>query len=414
MYTKITNARHGASAIDYVLQEQGHYKEKRNEYVTGVNLMLNGDVSVTEQMEQYWQKASGQNKTQVRRVVISFSEKEFDPENPESILRASELCRDGLAELYPDRQILVCTQTDGKGGKLHVHGLVNNVSMTDNKGLGAGMTGFFYLKREMNKYMESHGVELDKGENHGKMRETQTERVFKEAQLYSWKDDLHERVKQAREASTSYEQFIDELNNRDIEYDDSRKHNTFVLTDTEAYVQDFGKEPDKVFKSRGKTLGEEFSKEALQEHFDAIQERLRVEAEAQQAAQMAAAQIEESKVIEEPESEKLEEPESEKPEEPEKNEEIDYETFEAYMSRRQARRARLLQREQAEKQFDYTKPVSEAESSKADDAENQQEAVEIRSGLEQILNRNKNIAEQMRRENEQRDKNKQDEDEHHV
>lgn len=102
MYTKITSARHGASAIDYVLQEQGHYKEKRNEYITGVNLMLNGDVSVTEQMEQYWQKASTQNKTQVRRVVISFSEKEFDPENPESILRASELCRDGLAELYPD------------------------------------------------------------------------------------------------------------------------------------------------------------------------------------------------------------------------------------------------------------------------------------------------------------------------
>ena len=402
MYTKITNAKHGASAIDYVLQEQGHYKEKRNEYITGVNLMLNGDVSVTEQMEQYWNKASAQNKTQVRRVVISFSEKEFDPENPESILRASELCRDGLAELYPDRQILVCTQTDGKGGKLHVHGLVNNVSMTDSKGLGAGTTGFFYLKKEMNRYMQEHGVELDSGKEHGKMRETQTERVFKEAQLYSWKDDLLERVKEAKESATSYEQFIDELNNRDIEYDDSRKHNTFVLTDTEAYVQDFGKEPDKVFKSRGKTLGEEFSKEALHEHFEALQERLRAETQAQQVAQMATAPA-----VEEPEPEKSES------EEPEKIED-DYDAFEAYMSRRQARRARLLQREQAEKQFDYTKPVSEAESSKADDAENQQEAVEIRSGLEQILNRNKNIAEQMRRENEQRDKNKQDENLPHV
>lgn len=402
MYTKITSARHGTSAIDYVLQEQGHYKEKRNEYITGVNLMLSGDVSITEQMEQYWNKASVQNKTQVRRVVISFSEKEFDPENPESILRASELCRDGLTELYPDRQILVCAQTDGKGGKLHIHGLVNNVSMTDNKGLGAGKTGFYYLKKEMNRYMQEHGVELDSGKEHGKMRETQTERAFKEAQLYSWKDDLLERVKQAKESSTNYEQFIDELNNRDIEYDDSRKHNTFVLTDTEAYVQDFGKEPDKPLKARGKTIGEEFTKEALHEHFEALHERLRAEAEAQQAAQMAAVPADE-----EPEPEKSES------EEPEKIED-DYETFEAYMSRRQARRARLLQREQAEKQFDYTKPVSEAESSKADDAENQQEAVEIRSGLEQILNRNKNIAEQMRRENEEKSKNKQDEDEHHV
>ena len=407
MYTKITNAKHGASAIDYVLQERGHYKERRNEYVTGVNLMLNGDVSITEQMEQYWNKSSAQNKTQVRRVVISFSEKEFDPENPESVLRASELCRDGLAELYPDRQILVCAQTDGKGGKLHIHGLVNNVSMTDNKGLGAGKTGFYYLKREMNRYMQEHGVELDSGKEHGKMRETQTERVFKEAQLYSWKDDLLERVKQAREASTNYEQFIDELNNRDIEYDDSKKHNTFVLTDTEAYVQDFGKEPDKVFKSRGKTLGEEFTKEALHEHFDAIQAKLRAEAEAQQAqqaAQMAAVPADEEPEIEEPE----------KPEEPEKNEEIDYEAFDAYMNRRQTRRAARLQREQNEKQFDYGKSAPEAEHSEADEAEKAQEAAEIRNGLEQILNRNKNIAELMRRENEEKSKNKQDEDEHHV
>lgn len=391
MYTKITNARHGASAIDYVLQEQGHYKEKRNEYVTGVNLMLSGDVSITEQMQYYWQKASEQNKTQVRRVVISFSEKEFDPNNPESILRASELCRDGLAELYPDRQILVCAQSDGKGGKLHIHGLVNNVSMTDAKGLPAGKTGFYYLKREMNKYMQEHGVELDRGENHGKMRETQTERAFKEAQLYSWKDDLHERVVEAKAASTSYEQFIDELSNRDIEYDDSRKHNTFVLTDTEAYVADFGREPEKPFKSRGKKLGEEFTKEALQEHFDAIQEQLR--AQAQQAAQMAVVPADEEPEIEEPDYEE---------QEPE------------YVSRREARRAARLRDNRAEKQFDYTKPASEAEHSETDEAEKQQEAAEIRNGLEQILNRNKNIAEQMRRENEEKSKNKQDEDEHHV
>lgn len=70
--------------------------------------------------------------------------------------------------------------------------------------------------------MKEHGLELDKGENHGKMRETQTERVFKEAQLYSWKDDLYERVAEAKEVSTSYEQFVQELNNRHIEYSHSK------------------------------------------------------------------------------------------------------------------------------------------------------------------------------------------------
>ena len=407
MYTKITNAKHGASAIDYVLQEQGHYKEKRNEYITGVNLMLSGDVSITEQMEQYWRKASEQNKTQVRRVVMSFSEKEFDPENPESILRAAELSRGGLAELYPDRQILICVQTDGRGGKLHVHGLVNNVSMTDNKGLEAGKTGFYYLKREMNRYMKEHGLELDSGKNHGKMRETQTERAFKDGHLYVWKDDLYERVAEAKEVSTSYEQFVQELNNRHIEYNDSKKHNTFVLTDTKAYVDDFGREPEKTCKARGKTLGEEFTKEKLQEHFDFIQMRLQV-SEAVQRAMAVKAPVEEAakeaaKEAAEPVQEHAEVGTSDYEPDTEQEPDDDYE----FISMRDIRRARRLQAEQAEKQFDYAKPAPEAES---DEAEQEQEAAGIRSGLQQIIARNRNIAEQMWKE----DGNDEYDDEYHV
>ena len=128
--------------------------------------------------------------------------------------------------------------------------------------------------------------------------------------------------------------------------------------------------------------------------FDAIQEQLR--AESQQAAQMAVAPV-----VEEPEM--IEEPDYE-PDEQENE----------YVSRREARRAERLRDNRTEKQFDYMKSASEAEHSETDEAEKAQEAAEIRNGLEQILNRNKNIAEQMRRENEEKSKNKQDEDEHHV
>ena len=169
-----------------------------------------------------------------------------------------------------------------------------------------------------------------------------------------------------------------------------------MLTDTERYVEDFGREPEKPFKSRGKTLDEEFTKEKLKEHFDAIQARIKAEAQAQQAAQMAVAPADE---------------------EPEMIEEPDYEPDEQeteYINMREARRAARLRDNRAEKQFDYTKPASEAEHSETDEAGKQQEADEIRNGLEQILNRNKNIAELMRRENEEKSKNKQDEDEYHV
>ena len=264
-YTRITPAKHGTASIDYIMNEGAHNgREHRNEYLTGVNLF--SGVPVQEQMSYYWSMADDRMQVQTRRAVISFSEKEFDPDNAEDVRHAGELCRDGLAELFPDRQILVAVQTDGKGGKVHVHGIINNVSMTDHKGLRGEETCFWYLQNGMNKYLRQHGVELDSGEK-GKEKQTQTERVFDENGKYVWKADLRQRVEAARQDATSYADFISRVTQAGVAYDDSKKHNTFTM-DESAYVEHIGEEPKKPLKMRGKTIGEEYTAEALKEYFE--------------------------------------------------------------------------------------------------------------------------------------------------
>ncbi len=263
MYTCMTSARHGASAIDYVLQEAGHYKEKRNDVVAGVNLDLSGATSVTEQMQHYWDLASSKNKTQVRRIVISFSDKEFSDENEEDVRRAAELSRDCLAEMYPDRQILVCTQSDGKGGKLHVHALVNNVSITDRAGLKSNERSFWYLKNKIDGYFEKNGVKIDPGEAK-RNKVTQTERAHREAGEYVWKDDLRQRIFDAKMQATCYEDFIEILEQNGVSYKDSGKHNVFTLEDTSRYEASTKKKPSNPLHARGyKLADDEYTTERL-------------------------------------------------------------------------------------------------------------------------------------------------------
>jgi len=376
MYTKITSAKHGASAIEYVLQEKGHYKAERNDMITGVNLAMYSDESVTSQMNRYWTYASEQNKTQVRRIVISFSEKEFSADNPEQVIRATELSRDALSELYPDRQILICTQSDGKGGKLHVHALVNNVSMTEHKGLTGKETSFDYLSKHLDSYFEEHGLKLDKGSKLSKDRLSQAERALYDHGGYSWKDDLYDRIQHAYKQAQSYDEFIEILDDLEVDYDDSKKHNTFTLRDDMEYKEFWGKAPEKPLKARGKSVNTDFTTDELKAHFEALEATR--QAQTEQAAP----------VVEPPAEEPVEEPEDaiEIEIEPEPDDEPfdrlnisemvrkEREKKEAITRRTGARRKKS---EPSEKEVDEKEPISTAVT---------------QEGLKNIIARNERLA----------------------
>ena len=136
-YTRVTRTSRGADAIEYARGfGRGHDgSAERNIYVAGVNMMPDSAVPFEEQMRPYWNRASRRHTTQVDRFILSFATEELDPGKPEDCLKALEIAREFAREIAPCSQAAVFVQADGKGGKLHVHVLVNDVRMDDGKGI---------------------------------------------------------------------------------------------------------------------------------------------------------------------------------------------------------------------------------------------------------------------------------------
>lgn len=132
-YSRVTRTAFGLEALRYVLNDEGHNgADRRNEIVTPINMSTRK--SYEKQFEKVWLAARINHTTQIVRVIQSFSKKEFDPNNPCDIQKANELGQEFVDTYYPDRQALVCTQTDGIGGCVHNHILISDVSLKDNKG----------------------------------------------------------------------------------------------------------------------------------------------------------------------------------------------------------------------------------------------------------------------------------------
>lgn len=111
---------------------EGHNaNEHRNVVVSSVNMIPNG--KWTEQMMPYWNKARANHKIQGRRIVQSFSRKEFSPDSEADALKVNLIGLELVKEHYPDRQAVVFTQKDGKSGLLHNHVIISDVAMTDLK-----------------------------------------------------------------------------------------------------------------------------------------------------------------------------------------------------------------------------------------------------------------------------------------
>lgn len=278
-YTRVTRAAFGTSAIDYAIIGMGHNgKAERNEMVTMIN--LHSDIPIERQMERYWNRARSNHKTQIIRIIQSFSKKELDPNNPADILKANEIGQAMVDEHYPDRQALVCTQTDGKGGCVHNHILINDVSMKDNKGCKKEQ----YYQPVLMKWTDeiaSRYIILDKG-HEAADKLTQSERVKREKCEYIYKDDIRQRVTEAMKKASSEEDFLQKLSENGVSAvkKNSPKYGeyyTYKLVN-KSRIPEGAKLPNHVLKARSYKLGTAYGPEALRKHL-ALYERVAIREE---------------------------------------------------------------------------------------------------------------------------------------
>lgn len=150
------------------------------------------------------------HKTQVLRIVQSFSLKELNPENKDDILTANLIGQEFVQKYYPNRQAVVFTQIDGKSGLVHNHVIISDMDLESAKGCTKEQYYFPKVKEWTNEIAGQY-MKLDFGEQQAEDKTTQTERHKREVGKYVWKDDLKSRITKAMQQSFSEQEWIDKL-----------------------------------------------------------------------------------------------------------------------------------------------------------------------------------------------------------
>lgn len=267
-YTRVTRTANGHGALMYAYGKgKGHNgSDVRNDLIANVNILPGVPAEI--QMQKYWNRARANHKTQVIRVVQSFSVRELNPDEPADILTANIIGQEFVQKYYPDRQAVVFTQTDGKSGLIHNHVIISDTDMTSSRGCDKQQ----YYQPTLAKWTDEIAgqyFELDFGDTTVPDKTTQTERAKRAFGEYVWKDDLKSRISEAMNESESEDDWIKNLpaHGVNIEVHDSKKRGkyyTYELMDTDGFGD---KKIPQNLKSRSYKLGTLYDAEHVQEYF---------------------------------------------------------------------------------------------------------------------------------------------------
>ena len=296
-YTRVTRTANGHGALMYAYGKgKGHNgSDVRNDLIANVNILPGVPAEI--QMQKYWNRARANHKTQVIRVVQSFSVRELNPDEPADILTANIIGQEFVQKYYPDRQAVVFTQTDGKSGLIHNPVIISDTDMTSSRGCDKQQ----YYQPTLAKWTDEIAgqyFELDFGDTTVPDKTTQTERAKRALGEYVWKDDLKSRITEAMNESESEEDWIRNLpaHGVNIEVHDSRKRGkyyTYELMDTDGFGDN--KIPQNL-KSRSYKLGTLYDAEHVQEYFSEKELEHRVHGNRNEDNEYVTAQVNNGKI----------------------------------------------------------------------------------------------------------------------
>lgn len=266
--TRITSTRDGTGAINYVLRP----KEKDRERVralSGHALLVDGAPDYHQTTHQQMRHVRDMNNkqglnpttnekyVQAYRVIQSFGENELNPDNEDDVAKCNAMGLELAKELYPDNQSLVVTHSDGIGGNLHNHIVVNAVKFTTGKSLRANETNWHHISKVSDRVLERNGMApIDKGT--AKDLRTQAEVELSERGEYVWKDDLKGRINESIKGDgvtdrDSFKEYMLEEHDVDVRF--RGKGMSFAFTD----------DNDKQRRIRAGRLGSTYQRENVEE-----------------------------------------------------------------------------------------------------------------------------------------------------
>ena len=230
---KIISSKSARNTIKYLLDEQAHNTDLTSERALkidsqNVDLNFQADKNlftmyVYNQFTAVREIAKkNDKKEQARHLIFSFSDDEFNLTKDnlkEKSEQALTLCSDFLRQKLPDQaQFLTVAQADSDGHKLHVHAVVNSV-MLDKKNVDTNLYNTISNRKyrsildDFQNYMSTNfekvtgkKYEVNFDTSHKELKNSSFKRI-KERGGYIWKDDLKERIRQAKIYSSDLTSF---------------------------------------------------------------------------------------------------------------------------------------------------------------------------------------------------------------
>ena len=233
--TKLGNTKSASRAINYA--------EKRAEEKSGLNCDVDYAKSAFKQTRALYGKENG---VQAHTVIQSFKPGEVTPE------QCNQLGLELAEKIAPNHQVAIYTHTDRE--HVHNHIVINSIDLETGKKYQSNKQQRDFIKQTNDDICREHGLSVPE-RNTAKLRYTQAEKSLIEKDQYSWKDDLREKIEIAKGHTSDFKSFSEYLKESGIEFKVRGKNVSYKPENVNKWV-------------RGKTLGQDYDKGALEYEFE--------------------------------------------------------------------------------------------------------------------------------------------------
>lgn len=264
--------------------ELGEGKKRTENIQNGTNRIAAqmGDGDSREEFVRFCSAMKRQNQGRENEgfeVRVSWAPEELSKDNPEDIQRACEygylLCK----EVAPNAPCWVTVHTDGEGGCVHVHATIANHDLETGNAIAHG-TDHATVKRKNDQLSRQTGFSVV-GPQPGAQRTRWADRKS-EFEPGAFERMLGNRVEEARNASSSMDEFREELRLRGVELNEVRKVDKETGEETVGWSykahDPLGKTKRKR-RRRASNLADDLTKEGVEAYFEEKQRQAEAQKE---------------------------------------------------------------------------------------------------------------------------------------
>ena len=232
--TKISSTKSTSRAINYA--------EKRATEKNALNCDIDYAKGSFKATRELYGKTGG-NEGHV--VIQSFKPGEVTPK------QCNQLGMELAEKIAPNHQVAVYTHTDTD--HIHNHIVINSVDLETGKKFNNNKKALHDIRRANDEISRSHGLSVPERDT-AKLRYTQAESALLDKGKTSWKDELREEIENAKAHTSDFKSFSEHLEKSGIEFKVRGKNVSYKPQNVNKWV-------------RGKTLGQDYDKEALESEF---------------------------------------------------------------------------------------------------------------------------------------------------